>query len=348
MTTPEPSSPRPPDHTTPEPAASPPESDRTAPRSPGTAAPHSSGTTEPAAFPPSIPPVDSGSPGGRGGARVVAFRAGLHRARIEFRQSATSAQDVWGALFLPAIALVVMYLLRHNTVPGTGFSLGSQSIPGVLGLNVVFSGMMALAMTLTMDREDGTLLRAKATPNGMLGYLTGKVLSRAGMAVAGALVPLVPAAFLFDGLRLGEVSSWLTLSWVLAIGLVAVLPIGAVLGSLFESAQAMGVITLPLMALMAVSGVFYPLTALPGWLQVVAQLFPVYWLGLGLRSALLPDALAAAEVGESWRHLETAGVLGAWALLGFALAPAVLRRMARRESGSAVAARRAKALQRPL
>ncbi|MFC4533275.1 ABC transporter permease [Sphaerisporangium dianthi] len=287
-------------------------------------------------------------PAGVRGARTAAFRAGLHRARVEFRQSATNVQDVWGTLFLPVIALIVMYLLRHNTVPGTGFSLGSQSIPGILGLNVVLNGMVALAMTLTMDREDGTLLRAKATPNGMIGYLTGKVLSRAGMSVAGALVPLVPAAFLFDGLRLGDAASWLTLTWVLALGMVAVLPIGAVLGSLFESAQSMGVVMLPLMALMAVSGVFYPLTAFPGWLQLVAQVFPVYWLGLGLRSALLPDALAAAEVGDSWRHLETAGVLGAWALLGFVLAPAVLRRMARRESGSAVAARRAKAMQRPL
>jgi ABC-2 type transport system permease protein len=35
-----------------------------------------------------------------------------------------------------------------------------------------------------------------------------------------------------------------------------------------------------------------------------------------------------------------------WALLGLIVAPIVLRRMARRESGSKVAERRAKALQR--
>ena len=73
---------------------------------------------------------------------------------------------------------------------------------------------------------------------------------------------------------------------------------------------------------------------LPGWLQGVAQAFPIYWLGLGMRSALLPDALAAVELGGSWRHLETLGVLGVWAVLGLVLAPVVLRRMARRESGS--------------
>ncbi|GAA0375610.1 ABC transporter permease [Microbispora corallina] len=286
--------------------------------------------------------------GGVSGARAVALRAGLERGRVEFRQSVTNAQEVWGALFFPAVALVVMYLLRNSTVPGLRFSLGSQAVPGVLGMNVVLNGMMALAMALTMDREDGTLLRARATPNGVVGYLTGKVVSRAATAVAGLLVPLVPAAFLFDGLRLGEASSWVTLAWVTALGLVALLPLGAVLGSLFEGAQSMGVVTLPVMLLMAISGVFYPVTAFPGWLQGVAQAFPLYWLGLGLRSALLPGDLAAAEIGHSWRHLETAGVLGAWAVLGFAVAPVVLRRMARRESGSWVAARRARALQRPV
>ncbi|MGC5015844.1 hypothetical protein ACLQ2R_34210 [Streptosporangium sp. DT93] len=69
-------------------------------------------------------------------------------------------------------------------------------------------------------------------------------------------------------------------------------------------------------------------------------------MGLGMRSALLPDAAVAVEIGESWRHLETAGVLGAWAVLGLLLAPVLLRRMVRGESGSSVAARRERALRR--
>jgi len=57
------------------------------------------------------------------------------------------------------------------------------------------------------------------------------------------------------------------------------------------------------------------------------------------------DAVAI-ELGHSWRHLETIAVLGVWAVAGLLLAPVVLRRMARRESGSSVAARREKAIQR--
>jgi ABC-2 type transport system permease protein len=81
-------------------------------------------------------------------------------------------------------------------------------------------------------------------------------------------------------------------------------------------------------------------------LQAVAQVSPIYWLGLGMRSAMLPDAAVVAELGASWRHLETAGMLGLWAVLGLVLAPVLLRRMARRESGSSVAERRERQMQR--
>jgi len=289
----------------------------------------------------------SPAPGARTALRT-ALRAGLQRARIELRQQLTSAQDVWGTLFFPVLSLIVMYVLRDSRVPGTGFSLGTRSVPGVLGMNVVLGALTVLAMTLTMDREDGTLLRAKATPHGVPGYLTGRLLSRAATTVLGVLVLLLPAGFLFDGLELGGAQSWFTLAWVLALGLLAVLPWGAVAGASFGSAQSLGVLTVPVMLLMVISGVFYPVGAFPGWLQWIAQVFPVYWLGLGLRSALLPYGLGAAELGGSWRHLETAGVLAGWALAGLVVAPFVLRRMARRESGASVAARREKALQRPV
>ncbi len=65
-----------------------------------------------------------------------------------------------------------------------------------------------------------------------------------------------------------------------------------------------------------------------------------------MRSALLPADAVGVEIGASWRHVETAAMLGAWAVATLILAPVVLGRMARRESGSSVAARREKTLQR--
>jgi ABC-2 type transport system permease protein len=268
-------------------------------------------------------------------ASTGAVHAGLVRGWIELRQIVVTA-EIMGWAWPSIIALIVLYVLSDRTVPGTSFSLGTHAIPGYLGMNMVMTGMMALSAGLTMERDDGTLLRMKAVPNGMLGYLIGKVVSQAGMTLVMLLIVLVPASFLFDGMELRSASAWLMLAWVLLLGLIATLPLGAIFGSLFSNVQSLGLITLGIMGLTAISGVFYPITALPVWLQWIGQLSPIYWLGLGMRAALLPEAMAAVEIGGSWRHLETAVALGAWAVVGYVSGPMVLRRMARRESGSQV------------
>ena len=277
---------------------------------------------------------------------ITAAVAGLRRGGIELRQTFTNFQDMWGYLFFPVVYLVVMFFLRGVTVPGTNFSIGTLSIPSLVGMQIAFVGLMNVAMALLTEREDGTLLRAKATPNGMVGYLIGKIVQISGLSLVSSAIILVPGAFLFDGLHLGSVEAWATLAWVLALGLVATMPVGAVLGSMFTDPRNMSLVMIPMMGLIATSGTFYPITNFPVWLQWIGQIFPIYWRGLGMRSALLPDSFASVEIGESWRHLETVGVLGIWAVVGLVLAPIVLRRMARRESGSSVAERRQKAMQR--
>jgi ABC-2 type transport system permease protein len=244
------------------------------------------------------------------------------------------------------ILLVVMFFTRDASVPGTNFSLGSRTLPSAIGMGIAFGGLVNLAQQLIVEREDGTLLRAKAIPNGMVGYLVGKIVLISGITLATITLQLVPGLFLLDGLTVNSLSGWLTLAWVVLLGLVATMPIGAIVGSLFDNPRNMGLVMLPIMGLVATSGIFYPITNFPTWLQWVAQAFPIYWLGLGMRSAMLPDNLSVVEIGHSWRHLETLGVLGVWAVIGLVAAPIVLRRMARRESGSSVAARREKALQR--
>jgi ABC-2 type transport system permease protein len=276
---------------------------------------------------------------------LVAARAGLSRGWIEFRQTLTTPGDLASIVFMTGGFLVAMIWTRHTTLPGTHFSLGTTMLASVLGLNIATYGIIRTGDLIVIEREDGTLLRAKAVPNGMLGYLIGKVVNISAQIVFAVAITLLIGAFLFTGLAIGSPGRWLTLVWVLVLGLLATLPLGAMLGSLFTSTRSAGGPMLLLLAgLAAISGIFYPITHLPVFLQWIGQVFPLYWLGLGMRSALLPHSLAAVEIGHSWRHLATFGVLAAWSVAGLVLAPMVLRRMARRESGSAVAARHEKVM----
>lgn len=270
------------------------------------------------------------------------MRAGWNRGLIELRQSFTNGAELFSHFLWPVLMLVALFFLRHRDFGSTGLLLGALALPSILGMNAAM-GMVSMSQQLTADREDGTLLRAKAVPDGVRGYVVGKVVSVAGGLIVDLAILLIPGLVLVDGIALGS-AHWLTLVWVLLLGLVATLPIGAILGSVFTGARAQGLIQLPMLGLIAISGIFYPISALPGWLACIGQLTPVYWMGLGMRSALLPPAAVSVEVGESWRHLETVGVLVLWAVMGLLLAPVVLRRMARRESGSRVAERRERAL----
>ncbi|OLF19492.1 ABC transporter permease [Actinophytocola xanthii] len=276
---------------------------------------------------------------------TTALRAGCSRGLIELRQSLTNAGELLNHVLWPVLMLVTLFFVRDVSFGQSGFLLGTLVLPSILGMNAAMA-LVTMSHLLTVDREDGTLLRAKSTPNGMVTYLVGKIISVSGGLVVDLAIFLVPGLFIISGLAVGSVGSWLALTGLLALGLAATLPIGAVLGSVFTSARDQGLLTLPILGMIAISGVFYPVTSMPEWVQWTAQVFPIYWMGLGMRAALLPDSAVGVEIGESWRHVETVCALGAWAVLGLLLAPVVLRRMARRESGSAVARRRERAQRR--
>jgi ABC-2 type transport system permease protein len=274
----------------------------------------------------------------------TALRVGVSRGLIELRQT-FSGWALAGQLLWPTVTLVAIFYLRNRGVEDSTVTLGALVLPSVLGMFVAFGPLLTIQY-LAADREDGTLLRARAVPNGITAYLLGKLLTVSASVVVYLVILLVPGLFIVDGLELTRPRSWLTLTWVLLLGLVATQTIGFLLGALIASPRGTGYLSVLVLGLVAISGIFSPITALPQWLQWIAQVFPMYWLGLGMRHALLPDSIATVEIGESWRHLETLAALGAWAVVGLLVAPIVLRRMARQESGSRMAERRDKALQR--
>lgn len=266
-----------------------------------------------------------------------AIRVGLGRGWTEFKQSLRSPQDQVFYLMTAGGTLAYLWFRRNTEIEGTGLMLPSVSMPSILGALIAFGVVVGPAYSLAMEREDGTLLRSKAVPHGMLGYVTGQLTYQSANLVPSLASILIPAFFLFDNLMHKGAPGWLTMLWVTVLGLLATMPLGIIIGSLVPGTQKVGTWgMLPIMLLAGISGVFTSMDSLWGWVQNVAQIFPMYWLALGMRSAFLPDAAAAVEITGSWRTLETVVVLSLWALFGLVVAPIVLRRMAQRQSGSAV------------
>lgn len=137
----------------------------------------------------------------------------------------------------PVATLVAIFLLRDRSYGTSGLRQGILILPGVLGMFIAL-GMLLVIRHLTADREDGTLLRAEATPNGIRGYLIGKLVTLSATILAYLAILLVPVLLIVDGLDIGSIGSWLTMGWVLLLGLVATQSVGAMLGSLISSLAA--------------------------------------------------------------------------------------------------------------
>jgi hypothetical protein len=71
-----------------------------------------------------------------------------------------------------------------------------------------YLGVLLVIQYLTAEREDGTLLRAKATPNGIRGYFVGKLVTVSGTVLAYLAILLIPGLLIVQGLDLGDIRSW--------------------------------------------------------------------------------------------------------------------------------------------
>lgn len=271
-----------------------------------------------------------------------AIGLGLHRGWAEFLLALRSIQDQAFYLIMAAAVVGYLWINRDVHIAGTELLLPQFAMPGILGGILAFTLIIGPAGQLAQEREDGTLLRMRAVPRGIIAYYFGQMLQHSLSILPMLLVILVPSAIIFDGIMPSTVEDWATIAWVLLLGMLATLPIGMILGSLMPNPQKVIVWgMLPTGALIGISGLLLPIQQLWTWVQYIAQVFPMYWLGLGMRSAFLPDEVAATlEVDGSWRTWQTVAVLVTWAVVGTLVTPAVLRRMTRRQSGSNVAAAR--------
>ncbi|MFJ7903933.1 ABC transporter permease [Streptomyces sp. NPDC096198] len=275
--------------------------------------------------------------------RRRSWQAGLRRGGIEVRHLLRNRKEFIGHLSNVVTALTVASFI-HDDLPGTHVPAAHLTIAGFTAYLLFQVGLINLPQILVTERDEGTLLRLRATPGGIPAYLVAKSVLIVIVAMGIVTVLLGAAALFVDGPLPHSPRGWLTLIWVIALGLLAVVPLGAAIGAVLPNArEALAIIMLPAMALLVTSGAMFPIGQLPLWVQDIASVFPLRWMAQGVRSALLPDAAQAGEPSGSWQLPTVALVLTAWAVIGSLLAVPLLRRAARRESGSRLTERQSRA-----
>jgi ABC-2 type transport system permease protein len=178
--------------------------------------------------------------------------------------------------------------------------------------------MFGMSYVVVSDRENyGMLKYIFISPARMQGYLLGRGIARAMEGFLGGMLTVVVGLFLFSEVRSSVVAGidWLWLAIFLCIGSTMLYSAGMILASavfnmhrngMFLSEGIAGVVYL-------LSGVIFPLSELPRWLQSIALVLPTtYWLE-GMRRALMGTPPEGSPLSKSplasFANWELAGAL---------------------------------------
>jgi ABC-2 type transport system permease protein len=162
--------------------------------------------------------------------------------------------------------------------------------------------------TVTIERWEGTIEYTFMAPVSRLTHLLGACVFALVHGLALMVAQLIVISMFFN-LDLTK-ANWLAAATITALGSVSLIGLGeiaAILPLLFtERGAQMAYIIRAIMLL--VSGVYYPVTVLPGWLQAVAVVSPVTYMLDGLRASIQDGKGVALLWGDIW-PLALAGVV---------------------------------------
>ena len=248
------------------------------------------------------------------------IRIGLLRSKLELKQFLRQRESVVFTLFFPVILLFIFGSVFQDTIaPGVTFS--QYFVAGMVASGLVNTGFQQLAITIPMEKDDGTLKRLRGTPMSVTSYFIGKALLVTILMIIQTALLLFFGTVLF-GLNLPtDMNSWWTFTWLIILGSACSTVLGIAFSVVPKTGRGASAVVSPIVIILQFfSGVFFVFTSLPTWMQQFAALFPLKWLTQGMRSVFLPDDFASQEVAGNWEIGRTALVLFIWLLVGLVLA----------------------------
>jgi ABC-2 type transport system permease protein len=198
-----------------------------------------------------------------------------------------------------------------------GFSYLAFMYPGILGMTVLFASLFS-AISVIWDREFGFLREILVAPISRASIVLGKVLGGATVAAFQGTVLLVLAPIVGVPLGLMQI---VELALVMFLAACALTSLGLAIASRMSSMEGFQVVlNFLVIPMWLLSGAFFPLRGLPGWMTVLTRVDPLTYAVDALRGIVYGKApLAGALVAHSYA-LDVAVVIGFLVvMLGLAL-----------------------------
>lgn len=176
----------------------------------------------------------------------------------------------------------------REPVSGAAVRYVDWLLPGILGMNMMFSCLFGVGYVVVRYRKSGFLRRLSATPLTAFEFGAAQVLSRLLLTISvtsviyGALALVIP--FRNEG-------SVLLLLLTAVLGALAMIAFGFMMAARFASEElANGAINLASWPMMLLSGVWFSLEGAPAWLQHFAKVLPLTQMLDAARAVMLDGA----------------------------------------------------------
>ena len=242
--------------------------------------------------------------------------------RYQVRVNLTTLSSVIIFIFTPIIfgAVAVLFFRAHDAE-----ELATRAVLGSAIVAIWTTALMLSNITLGNERWSGVVELFLATPTRLGALMVGKLLANSAQGlIAAALALLVISTLSLSTIsidRPGLLAGSVVLS-VVSIGTLAFAwsPI------LFISRNATSVFFLLDTFLVFVSAIFFPVSALPEWLQPVSHLSPLRWASEAMVTSS-SETGAVRDTYEAWAALGAlALVYGSVGVVGYSLLERRLRR----------------------
>jgi ABC-2 type transport system permease protein len=156
--------------------------------------------------------------------------------------------------------------------------------PGIIAMVVMMSLMTALPRAISHEKEVGTLDGMMAAPVNRLSILLGKTIAQIVRGMIQGIIILVLAVVLFGVTIEGSIPLIFAL---LLLGVFSFVGLGIVITSFAKNEETAAMMMMTIMfPMMFLSGVFFPIQQMPGFMQGISKVLPLTYATTALRKVM--------------------------------------------------------------
>ncbi len=181
-------------------------------------------------------------------------------------------------------------------------------VPGIIAMSVMMTSLSGAVNVNAELRQKGVIRKLSTTPITRTDWILSNILYQILLAVMSTIAILLVSYAVFSVSL--QINAWLPVFIVVEV--FAFVGIGMILTRVAKEAEsavaAANVIVFPMMFL---SGSFFPLEMMPGFLQTFARMLPLYYVNEGLRASMV--------FVENTTALRYSAIIGVFATVVFVL-----------------------------